>query len=529
MKQNAHPILSCSEALQYEASLLGGDESKTWDVMNKAGRSLGRATLRDFNELRIFPRDPHILVLAGKGHNAGDAFLAADELLKARPRGHVVVLFALGEVGLSPLAERALLVLREHSQVDVRSFTGACDVEGVHAFLDSLSGGRPFDICIDGILGMQCKPPLRGLLPELLNGVNTYPRIDFRVAVDLPTGLGDVPCKTIFRADFTYATGIAKTPLFTKTAQPYVGRIRYLDIDFFSSQKHPTSSEYILTGRILDTLRVLRSSQTDKRHYGHLFVVAGSRSYPGALMMCTKAALYGGTGLVTAFAPQHLATAFAANLPEVMWASLPETASGNLTLDVYHALLRRSDEAQAMLIGPGLGREEQTEQLVVKLLQELSCPFVLDADALVPSVLAAVKARPKHAGPVILTPHPGEFARISGCAVDDQTPEALRTFCKEYRVVTVLKGPITRISDGTTVVCSLYGGPVLARGGSGDILSGLLASRLVQFPQNPFEAACQGVVWHGQAADALARSSGQVATTTTQILGKLADVLRAPW
>ena len=525
MKQSLHPILSCTEASTYEAALLEGSEGRIWDAMNQAGRSLGRAVLRDFNELRVFPRDPNILVLAGKGHNAGDALIAADELLKARPRGRVVVLCALGEEGLSPLTEWALSGLREHKSVTLHNFTGGA----VHALFDKLSGERPFDICIDGILGMQCRPPLRGELPGLIEGVNSYPGIDFRAAVDLPTGLGDELCERVFRADFTYATGIAKAPLFSEAAQRYVGRIRYLDIGFFDSGEAFSGKEYVLTDAALDPLRTLRSSQSDKRHYGHLFIVTGSRAYPGALMMSTKAALYGGTGLTTAFAPESLAVSFAANLPEAMWSPWPETASGHLALEGRDALLRRKGEAGTVLIGPGLGREKETETLVKDLLTNLTCPFVLDADALVPSVLSAIKKRPKDAGPVILTPHRGEFARISGFEVADQTADVLRAFCKEHGVVTVLKGAVTQISDGKTVAYSLFGGPVLARGGSGDILSGLVASRLVQDPKPPFEAACEAVVWHGQAADALARSRGQIAVATTQLLSKLSDVLRAPW
>lgn len=245
--------------------------------------------------------------------------------------------------------------------------------------------------------------------------------------------------------------------------------------------------------------------------------------------MSTKAALYGGTGLTTAFAPESLVVSFAANLPEAMWSSWPETASGHLALEGRDALLRRKDEAGAVLVGSGLGREKETEKLVADLLTNMTCPFVLDADALVPSVLSAIKKRPKGSGPVVLTPHRGEFARISGFEVADQTADVLRAFSKEHGVVTVLKGPVTQISDGKIVAHSLFGGPVLARGGSGDILSGLVASRLVQDPQKPFEAACQAVVWHGQAADALARSRGQVAVATTQLLPKLSDVLRAPW
>lgn len=107
---------------------------------------------------------------------------------------------------------------------------------------------------------MQCKPPLRGELPKLLQGVNSYSGIDFRAAVDLPAGLGDQSCETIFRADFTYATGIAKAPLFFEAAQASVGRIRYLDIGFFDTCEDSFGKSYVLTDSALKPLRALRSS-----------------------------------------------------------------------------------------------------------------------------------------------------------------------------------------------------------------------------------------------------------------------------
>jgi len=119
----------------------------------------------------------------------------------------------------------------------------------------------------------------------------------------------------------------------------------------------------------------------------------------------------------------------------------------------------------------------------------------------------------------VLTPHAGEFARIAG-------KTALRAFCRKHRAIVALKGPITRVSDGAVVYHSLYGGPVLARGGSGDLLAGVIGGLLAQTPKDPLLAACRGVVWHGRAADDLARVYGQVAVQTTQLLDFLPTALR---
>ena len=151
--------------------------------------------------------------------------------------------------------------------------------------------------------------------------------------------------------------------------------------------------------------------------------------------------------------------------------------------------------------------------LLADIVKTATVPLVIDADALQPEIVWAGAAQR------ILTPHAGEFARIARAA-------KLLDFSREAKVVTVLKGPLTRICDGAAVYHSLHGGPVLARGGSGDILAGLIAGLLAQKPADPLAAACRGAVWHGMAADLLARTNGQIAVQTTQVLDFLAAALR---
>jgi len=519
MNKLGHPILTCAEALALEQRLLGGRETAEWAAMKRAGRSLGQRVLKDFLEIAPWPESPRLLVLAGRGHNAGDALLAAGEILKQHSKAQVEVLFVYGSGRLKQLAQRSLDALQKIGSRRVRLHTWRTG-EGAGLSRDD------FDVCIDGILGMQFQPPLRPPGEEVLRWVNGLKAVRLRAAVDLPSGVGDACAEECFRADFTYATGSAKAPLFEPGNSASVGRIRYIDLDFFNHESGPDSYPRILIEQVLDPLRGLRDPATDKRKYGHLFILGGSRTMPGAIEMSALAAVSSGVGLVTAFVPESVAAEFAAAVPEVMWVPWPETSDGGLAPEGFDLLQERMDRATALLAGPGMGREDETQSLLQRMVRDVGLPMVLDADSLQLDVINAAADRPEDAGGLILTPHFGEFRRIIRSDKADYEPEALQAFCRDKRLVTILKGPITHICDGERLIHSTFGGPLLARGGSGDILCGLVGSLLARPEADPLETACAAVAWHGLAADALARARGPEAVKTTDILPYLSAVLR---
>lgn len=491
------PILSCDAARDFETVLFGGDETKEWQAMQKAGRAIATEVLYDFQEIGGFPSSGRLLVLVGKGHNGGDALIAASEILRRFPEATADVLFALGEQPLRPLTARAW---REAAQVRRDRWTRRTSDEV------GSPDAREYDLCLDGLFGFQFRPPADAKLKALIEHVNAL-RIRLRAAVDLPSA-------DLFRADFTYATGSVKQPAIDGEN---AGRIRYLDLGFFDGSAD-RGAERVLTQEVLRPLAALRPARCDKRSYGHLFVVGGSRSYPGAVLMAVQAALHAGTGLVTAFVPESLYAAYAARVPEAIWVGCPETPTGGLALEGAHLIRERLDRATAFAIGPGIGRETETQALIRELVTATALPTLLDADALQPELVRSAK------GPLVLTPHAGEFSRIAQGA-------ELREFARQTRATVVLKGPITRICSGhesnpSAIYHSLFGGPVLARGGSGDLLAGMIGGLLAQQPNDRVLAAARGAVWHGLAADALARVRGQVAVTTTQLLEFLPSVLR---
>jgi hydroxyethylthiazole kinase-like uncharacterized protein yjeF len=495
----SHPVLTTGEARAREDAIFAGDEARIWAAMLRAGRAVAVSALRDLEEAGGFPEDGRVLVLAGTGNNAGDSLVAARDILDRFPRAGADVVLALGSRKLGPFAARARRELSE-----------ACAGRAREAGADSLSGR--YDLCLDGIFGFQYRPPLP---PEALAAIGASAGlcIRLRAAVDLPSGWGEPGA---FSADFTYATGSVKAPII---GCAHAGRPRYIDLGLFEGAGAEgggaQAGDRVILPAILGPLAGLRPAASDKRSQGHLCIVGGSAGLPGAVLMATLSALRSGAGLVTTFVPRSLAPSFAARAPEAMWVGLPETEAGGLALGGLERILAGVERATVLAIGPGLGRDPETLSLAMEVAKASPAPLVIDADALQPDIVRAGSA------PRILTPHEGEFARIAFGA-------GLRELCAALPAVVIRKGPVTCVCDGGAVYHSFFGGPVLSRGGSGDLLSGLVGGLLAQTPDDPLTAACRGAVWHGMAADLLARTHGQAAVQVTQWLDFLAPALREP-
>lgn len=513
----SHPILSCPQAAAWEEELLQTEE-EAWEAMLRVGSQLSRAIGSDYGMTRYPQRGLTALGLIGKGHNGGDALLALRELAADEGRlGSVTLVLSSPLAELKPNTRRAFERLEKATSVT----TLAPREKGDDAWLENarrlLREGR-FDLCLDGLLGMQFRPPLRENAAALLRCVNESTGIRFRVAVDLPSGVGEESDADAFRADVCYATGIFKRPLLDNEK---AGVLRYLDIGFFEKEKE---SEYgVVTDRILDPLRGFRAASSEKRRFGHLAILAGSRSMPGALAMSVRAALRSGVGLVTVLAPESMAPHLATSMPEAMWRQWPETPEGGLALEGLWQARAVAEKADALLLGPGMGTGEETQALLCEIGRVWDKPALLDADALRPAVVDAFLQAGNDR--LILTPHDGEFWRLSG--QEDCSDAAALAYAREKGICLVKKGSATRVSDGRKLWVNTTGNGVLARGGSGDLLAGLTAGLLAACPDEAAEAACRGVYWHGKAADLLARACGQTAVHTLEVLDFLSPALQS--
>jgi len=484
-----YPILSIEAAKAYESSVLGDDAAKTEAAMVAAGEAIGEAVLKDFQILGSWPTEPRILVLAGKGLNAGDALVAA-RLMHESLSGVRIDLVLCEEA--SKLAAPA-----------ARSLSDLEAVAGDSLQRHDLSSGIPevvktgfFEVVLDGIYGMGFRAPLAEPVKELIQALNERPGEDIllRASIDLPSGLGEEPDETVFRADFTYVPGVAKDLVFAVPNRPFVGRVRFLPLAVFSEQP-AEAGPMVVTPAVLNRFRGLRPAQSDKRSLGHVISVVGSVNMPGAALMSSRAALHAGAGLLTAFTPINITTRIAAAVPEAMWQQVPLNQDGGFDPEIVKMINLAAARANCLLIGPGLRMDRSTLFSVCRIVRENQIPLTIDASALREDVLSAVTARALDAGAVVMTPHRGEYQRLIGPKEDPDDLEGLKALAKRYRVIIALKGNPTIVTDGERLRYIPTGGPVLSRGGTGDILAGMVAALLARYPDKAFEAAVVAFVF----------------------------------
>lgn len=505
-----HPVLSCAEARDFERAWFAGDAdgSRVREAMRRAGAGVA-SEIRSLMDEAGFDRLP-LVVLCGKGRNAGDALIAARALLDRTDA--ITAQLAFPRAELSPEARDALeaLVAAGAGRVSV---TSAPEI---------LFPGTP-RLILDGLAGSGFRPPMPDAMRATITAANKSSAA-LRVAVDLPSGAGDDCDDCVFDAHLTVATGIFKTPLLDPTVRRVAGRIRYVDIGFFDGAT-PPGRVTVLAPAAFAPLTALRPAFCDKRDFGHVAILGGHRSMPGALLMNVLAALRSGAGLVTAFCPESVHAAFAAAAPEAMWVPLPETPDGAISCEALPTVLAHLDRADVFVCGSGIGPSPELGRLVADFITRTTLPVVIDADALRRPVVDALRVRPAGSGVAVLTPHAGEFKRISGHDAGDGFA-ALNAYAEGNGVILVHKGPLPRVADGRRGVLIPHGGPVLARGGSGDLLAGMIGALVAREMSPGLETVARAVAWHASAADHVARLRGSVAVRTIDILDGLGPCLR---
>jgi len=271
-----------------------------------------------------------------------------------------------------------------------------------------------------------------------------------------------------------------------------------------------------------------RSPDAHKGAFGHLLVVAGSAGYSGAAYLTSQAAVLSGSGLVTLAVGKSLYPIMAVKLTEVMTKPFFETKDYSLSLIAAKELLAFAEKCTALAIGPGISRNKETQALVRDIVGKLDKPIVLDADGINAfdghlDALKEVKAK------LVLTPHAGEMARLIGkdiAEIDSARKDVALAFANEYNTVLVLKGPNTIVAaPGGEVYVNETGNVGMATGGTGDVLTGMIASFIAQGVK-PFEAAALGAYFHGLAGDIAAKEKGRLSLIATDLLGKLPEVLK---
>lgn len=461
-----------------------------------------------------------VAVLCGRGNNGGDGFVVARTILQRGLDASVFVIGALADVRGEA-----------RTNLDILGRLGATVVEigDEQAWELHFSEIARSTLIVDAIFGTGLRSGLAGMMETVVADVNAS-GIPV-VAIDLPTGLSaDTPrlVGSCIDASLTVALGALKPPLVLPPGEAYAGDVVVADIGI------PHEVIDAIEGPRLDLLipeevRALveqRAAEAHKGDFGRVTVVAGSLGKTGAAALAGIAALRSGAGLVTVATPASCLPMVATMAPEYMTEPLVESG-GTLAYGAIDRVLALSHDVIAC--GPGLGRTPAVAEFVRALIDRTTVPLVLDADAITvlseePGRLAGREDRD-----VIITPHPGEMARLAGVPVAEVQENRIQVagdFATTHRVYVVLKGHRTIIATpGGRVFINPTGNPGMATGGTGDVLTGVIAAWLAQLLDT--EAACRLAVFlHGAAGDLAEAEVGQVAMTAGDVLEKLGAALR---
>jgi NAD(P)H-hydrate epimerase len=483
-------------------------------LMETAGRKAAERILA------LYPAISRFLICCGPGNNGGDGLVVARYLQQAGKT--VWLVFAQPADKFKGDAETNYKIV-ERSDLDHAVFAEVSDAQ-LSQFLHRGT------IIIDAILGSglqgELREPAASMLAHLRNKPNSV------VALDMPSGLlGDTGAvlSRPLKCEYTLTFQLPKICHYVSPASQYCGRVETIDIGIYPSiEERLGLRTHLTTSDLIAEWYRPREQTTHKGNYGHVLFAGGSKGMAGSVAMATQAATEMGCGLCTAFIPGAISCAFHRTTLENM--SIPygtdytpqlnETAA-----DVFGTYLA---DKSAVGIGPGLGNSADTQAFMRNALPLISCPKVLDADAL--NILTACPDLWEQLGEqTILTPHPGEMARL----MDQQTQEIQQRrleyalqLARERNVIVVLKGAGTIVAAplGEAYFCQ-HGNPGMATGGAGDVLTGAITGLLAQ-GYTPLQAAVIGVDLHARAGDTIARQNGLEGVTATKIMRSLGATLQ---
>jgi ADP-dependent NAD(P)H-hydrate dehydratase / NAD(P)H-hydrate epimerase len=484
-------------------------------LMENAGSAVARFVLSDY------PQAERVGILCGKGNNGGDGFVVARKLVEAgravrllllcdpaELRGDAAIMFQNMLRKLQPL-KIAPLMVREASALD--------SPEAAEIF--------SADVIVDAILGTGFRPPVSPLYAAAIGRMNRAAAPI--VAVDIPSGAdADAmrPASATGSGDKARADAVVT---FTAPRPAHVFAALTSGPTVIAPIGSPPEAIVSQLGLHLSTafdfasLLAPRAREGNKGSYGHVLVIGGSLGKAGAAAMAGFSALRAGAGLATVATPKSTLATVAAYHPEVMTEPLAETEQGTISLRAVGLGLDALLERKTLAIGPGISRNSETAEFVRTIVTRGDKSLVVDADALNAFEGAAGKLNGR-GRTVVITPHPGEMARLTGLSIAEiqaNRLEVARKFAREHELIVMLKGHRTLIAapDGTVWVNST-GNPGMATGGTGDVLTGMVAGLIAQHPQHALEATALAVYLHGLAGDLASESVGENSLVATDVV-----------
>ncbi len=497
-------------AVDKAASEIGGIPSIV--LMENAAIACVNELKKDFGELT----GKRIAVFCGKGNNGGDGFAIARHLHNMD--AEVSVYLVCGNEFKGDAKINFDIIKKMNVNIDVVS-----DTENLKYII------RSNDIIIDAIYGTGIHGTVGGISYDVINEINENSK--YTMAVDVPSGInsdsGEI-CGICIRADKTVTFAAYKVGMLMFPAADYTGKVTVADISI---------PDYILEGQSIsinvtdeEFVRAnfpVRENNSQKGDYGKVLVIAGSVGMTGAAYLSSQSAVTVGSGLVTLAIPAGLNGAMEAKTTEVM--TLPvEDINGHISSDAAEKILERTDMADAVLIGPGLGRSSDAARVLKSVLSHSKVPVIIDADG-INAASRDMDILSDCTCPVIFTPHTVEMSRLTGLDrdyIEENRLVASKEFAEEYGVTVILKGhhTIVTASDGEQYI-NITGNPGLATGGSGDVLAGITAS-LTARGINETAAAAMAVYIHGKAGDIAKDKYGMESVTASLVMESIPDALR---
>src|SRR5579864_1972202 len=492
-------------------------------LMENAGSAVAEFALSAYPHAKSFG------VICGKGNNGGDGLVVARKLREAGKETRVLLIADPKE-------------LRGDAEANYEKLPVKPVIAKSCEDLESASAQSIFksDVLVDAILGSGFRPPVSGLYAEAIAKINSASAPI--IAVDIPSGAAsDVMGEqtgAVARAD-AIVTFTAPRPAHVfgnLTSGPIVIAPIGSPVEAMQS----SSNLNLITPKDIAPLLGPRPRNSNKGMYGHVLVIGGSLGKAGAAAMAGFSALRAGAGLVTVATPRSVLPTVAGFHPELMTEPLPETDAGSISLKAIEQFQSASEKKTVLAIGPGISRNEETAEAVRKVVSGSNVPIVLDADGLNSFEGRAEELnRTERRGraenhektrTLVLTPHPGEMARLTGLsikAIQRDRVNVARNFAQEHSVILVLKGDRTIVAKPDAEAwINPTGNPGMATGGTGDILTGIVAGMLAQNPQRTFQAVLAAVYLHGLAGDIACEHLGEHALVATDLVKALPETFR---
>ena len=514
-------LLTASEMKAIEKEAIESYGIPSIVLMEHAGKSLAEKCFKILDENCRFKK---VVVFSGKGNNGGDGFVCARHLINKGIEVKVILMSDSQE-----LKGNAKINFDILQKMNVEIFS-ALSEDSLHMIKLHLTDA---DIIIDAIYGTGFKGKAAGIVGKTIEMLSDC---DGRIiSVDLPSGIeadtGRIngPC---VKADYTLTFGLPKIGLYLEPGSSNSGQIEIVDI---SLPRELLDSENLkknlITAIWCKNKLPQRKSIGHKGNYGHVFIVGGSTGMTGAVALSCEGALHTGAGLVTAGIPQSINNILEMKLTEAMTKPLPETINEVISQKAADSILKFTKNSSVLAFGPGISTASSVKELLKKILPSVETPVVIDADGL--NVLAEIINEDKDflksiSVPVVLTPHPGEMARLTKLSIEEIQNDRLKyavKYAAEWGVILVLKGAKTLVAnpDGK-VYLNTTGNPGMATGGSGDVLTGVVSSLIAQGIE-PLDSTALGVYLHGRAGDMAAVDKGMHGMTAKTIIEWLPETL----